>query len=216
MIAKVTGILESVGSDRALIALPSPGSGGIALEILLPAYTVARLHGSVGETVTLHTHTFLEGSAQGSSFIPRLAGFLSGEDRRFYGHFTTVKGIGNRKALRAMAMATSQIAGAIEDRDLTLLQSLPEIGKRTAETIVATLRGKVGEFVDVGERFASATQGRPAGRGNLSKDALTVLVQLGERRQDAAQWIDQVLASEDAPTDVQGLIAEVYRVKASG
>ncbi len=218
MIAKVTGTLESVAQDRAHIALPG---GGLTLEVLLPAYTVARLHGEIGRPTTLHTHTFLEGSAQGTSFIPRIAGFLGEADRRFYALFTTVKGIGNRKALRAMALATPQIAAAIEDRDLALLQSLPEIGKRTAETIVATLRGKAGEFVDTGARFAAATGGaggETSGGGgrSLAKDALTVLVQLGERRQDAAAWIDQVLSSDDPPTDVQGVIAEVYRVKASG
>src|SRR5690606_1694219 len=140
----------------------------------------------------------------------------------FYGLFTTVKGIGNRKALRAMAMATSQVAGAIEDRDLAMLQSLPEIGRRAAETIVATLRGKVEEVGEVGARVTAATtpgsdgKSPAAGGRGLAKEALTVLVQLGERRQDAAAWIDQVLAMEEAPKDVQGVIAEVYRVKASG
>lgn len=219
MIAKVTGTLESVGNDRALIALPG---GGISIEVLLPAFTVARLHGSVGESLTLHTIAFLEGSSQGSSFIPRLAGFASVEDREFYRAFTTVKGIGNRKALRAMAINTGSIAAAIEDRDLGVLQSLPEIGRRSAETIVATLRGKVGQFVDSGGRVAVGAGGRVTSNGggrtggSLSKEALTVLVQLGERRQDAAAWIDQVLAGDEPPTDVQGVIAEVYRIKATG
>ena len=218
MIAKVTGTLESVANDRALVALPG---GGLSVEVLLPAYTVARLHGSVGQVVTLHTHTFLEGSAQGSSFIPRLAGFASIEDRQFYGLFTTVKGIGNRKALRAMAMATPQIAGAIEERDLALLQSLPEIGRRTAETIVATLRGKVEAYVEVASRTpgaAGAAGGAKdgGGRARLARDALNVLVQLGERRQDAALWVDRVLSEDDPPTEVQAVIAAVYRVKATG
>ena len=80
--------------------------------------------------------------------IPRLAGFLSVEDRAFFELFTTCKGIGNRKALRAMSLDVGQLAGAISDRDIALLQTLPDIGRRTAETIIATLHGKVDRFLN--------------------------------------------------------------------
>ena len=218
MIAKIHGTLEAVSQDRALVQLPG---GGITLEVLLPAFTVARLHGASGETVELFTHTFLEGQAQGATLLPRIAGFTTLEDRQFYGLFITCKGIGHRRGLRAMSLATGQIAAAIEDRDLAILQSLPEIGKRTAETIVATLRGKAGPFVSAGAALAgrAGPDGTPADappRGSLAREALNVLVQLGERRQDAAAWIDQALDQDDPPTDAQGIISEVYRIKAGG
>ena len=101
----------------------------------------------MGQTLTLNTFHFIEMQGQGTTAIPRLAGFTTAQDRRFYELFTTVKGIGNKRALRAMALESAQIAAAIADRDLALLQSLPEIGRRTAETIVATLSGKVDAFV---------------------------------------------------------------------
>lgn len=215
MIAKVEGILDHVEPDRALVRL----GVGVTLEVLVPAYTASRLGGSLDQTVTLHTLAFFEAESQGATMVPRLAGFATVEDRQFYALFTTCKGIGRRRALRAMTLATHQIAAAIEDRDLALLQTLPEIGKRTAETVVATLRGKAGAFVDPRVAAASgggAAGGPEAGPGGLSREALNVLVQLGERRQDAAAWIDRVLSSDDAPGDVQGVIAEVYRIKAGG
>ena len=141
MIARIRGILEALEDGVALIG--DDGSDGIGLtyEVLLPGFVVGRLGGSISQPVTLHTLHFFESLNQGATLVPRLAGFMTAEDRRFFELFTTCKGIGNRKALRAMALSTEQIASGIADRDVALLQSLPEVGRRTAETIVATLHG---------------------------------------------------------------------------
>jgi Holliday junction DNA helicase RuvA len=215
VIARIQGILESVEGSVALVALP----GGLAYEVLVSAYTAARLGGSIGQPVKFETLHFVESQNQGSTLLPRLAGFLTAQDRQFFELFTTAKGIGNKRALRAMTLASDQIAAAIADRDLTLLQSLPEIGKRTAETIVATLHGKVDKFISAaayGENAATrgASTPPPTGARALAREALEVLLQLGENRVQALSWIDEVLRGEERPTDVQDLIARVYRIKA--
>ncbi|HEX7009635.1 MAG TPA: Holliday junction branch migration protein RuvA [Phycisphaeraceae bacterium] len=215
MIAKIEGLLEAVVDDRAIVKMP----GGLTLEVLLAVFTAARLHGSIGQPVTLHTLLFLEQQSQGLLILPRLAGFLTPEDRAFYQLFVTAKGIGYRRALRAMALPTAQLASAIADRDLALLQSLPEIGRRTAETIVVALKDKVDRFVSAAHYPPGAGAPADAGaagnsRGSLAREALEVLLQLGENRAQAVQWIDEALAQSDPPRDVQTLIAEVYRIKA--
>jgi Holliday junction DNA helicase RuvA len=212
MIVKLEGLLESIDADRACVRLPD----GLTYEVLLPAYTAARLTGSVGDVVTLHTLHYLESQAQGATIFPRLAGFISALDREFFELFVTCKGIGHRRALRAMTLSTAQIAGAIADRDLALLQSLPEVGKRTAETIAVTLKGKVDRFLDavpVGAGAGTTAEAPARVGGGLARDALNVLVQLGENRTQAVNWIDRALASDDAPNDVEALVAEVYRIK---
>lgn len=215
MIVKIEGLLESIEADRGRIRMPD----GLTYELLLPAYTAARLSGSIGQTVTLHTLHYLESSAQGATIYPRLAGFASAIDKQFFELFVTCKGIGHRKALRAMTLATHQIAGAIADRDLALLQSLPEVGKRTAETIAVSLKGKVDRFLDAvptGGRSVAADGTdieMSAVPGSLARDALGVLIQLGENRTQAVNWIDRALSKDDAPTDVEALVAEVYRIK---
>ena len=150
MIAKVEGILESLDGGSAFVRLGPAGSvssHGLTYEVLLPAYVTVRLGGSIGQQISLSTLHFIESQGQGTTMIPRLAGFLTVEDQQFFELFTTCKGIGNRRALRAMALETPQLAAAITDGDVALLQSLPEIGRRTADTIVATLRGKLDRFV---------------------------------------------------------------------
>ncbi len=215
MISRIDGILEAIEGERALVRL----GGGLTLEVLLPAFAASRL-GGLGQPVTLHTLTFFESHNQGATMLPRLAGFPSPQDRAFFELFTTCKGIGMRRALRAMALSPGQIAAAIADRDLATLQSLPEVGKRTAETIAVTLKGKVDRFVSEAAYPRDAAAGSGPGpdppRTPIAREALEVLLQLGEKRTDAMLWIDQALTDEQPPRDAQALVTAVYRLKAGG
>lgn len=214
MICRIQGVLESIDQGRAHI---TPVATGLSYEVLLPAFAAAKLGGSIDTEVTLHTHQFFEASGQGTNMTPRLAGFLSAEHRAFYELFTTVKGIGSRKALRALALDPAHVAAAIAERDVKTLQTLPEIGKRMAETIVATLHGKVDRFLS-GEpagRPASETGEPPVPSGAASREALEVLVQLGEARPQAARWIDEALTRNPGLDDPQAIITEALRIKAS-
>jgi len=213
MIARIEGVLETIAGSVLLVR----PAGGLVYEVMVSAYAAARLGGSIGQPVTLHTLHYLESQNQGASFQPRLAGFLTREDREFFELFTSVKGIGNRRALRSMTLASDQIASAIAERDLAILQTLPEIGRRLAETIVATLHGKVDRFISLSSPSAGgkpSSAASPAPR-TLTRDALDVLIQLGENRAQAMAWIDQALRDtpDDPPTDTQDLIARVYRLK---
>ena len=214
MIARIAGTLDAIEQDRAYVDLQH----GLVYEVLLPAFAATRLAASTGQPVTLHTFQFIEATSQGGTMFPRLAGFLNATDRRFFQLFVTCKGIGHRRALRAMVLDTNTIAAAIADRDAKLLQTMPEVGKKLAEGIVLNLRDKVDGFVSgaaypdqgvAGGDAPAATTG-----GTLARDALEVLLQLGENRTQAVQWIDRALAADDAPDDVQGLVAQVYRLRA--
>ena len=214
MIARITGVLDAIEQDRAYVDLQS----GLVYEVLLPAFAATRLAASTGQTVTLHTFQFIEATSQGSTMFPRLAGFLSAGDRRFFQLFVTCKGIGHRRALRAMVLDTTTIASAIADRDAKLLQTMPEVGKKLAEGIVLNLRDKVDGFVsdaaypDGGGKGGAAPTS--SGGGTLAREALEVLLQLGENRTQAVQWIDRALSGDPPPADVQQLVAEVYRLRA--
>lgn len=217
MIASITGKLVLATNESVHIDT----GNGLTYEVHVPAFVVTRLSQRVGEVVTLQTLHYLESHNQGSSFLPRLAGFLSDEDRDFFELFTTVKGIGNRKALRALAIDSGQIAMAIADRDTSFLQSLPEIGKRTAETIIASLHGKVDHFATAGAFVKSTGKDAKANDVNdtpstgMAREALEVLMQLGENRAQGVNWINIALANpDDRPRDVTALIERCFRIKA--
>ena len=173
MIARIAGILEAMDGGSAII---NAGSG-LWYEVLLPAFDHEYLTRKVGQPVTLYTIHYLEGDPSHGSQTPRLVGFLHEADRRFFRIFTTVKGIGIRKALRALCRPVGEVAGAIVAKDAKFLIALPEIGKRTAETIIAELSGKVDEFALSGRALPQGEE-----LSDAAKEAISALVQLGERR----------------------------------
>ncbi|RNC80625.1 MAG: hypothetical protein ED559_02120 [Phycisphaera sp.] len=213
MIDRLTGRLESIeGAEAVLVPEGSP----LAYAALLPAYLAERLAGSVGQEIRLHTHLILESQNQGATFTPRLIGFGSPTERAFFMLFTTVKGVGSRKALRAMAAEPAEIARAIAAHDTKTLTKLPEIGKRLAETVVAELSGKVEKYLSTDDLDrALAEAGSRAMGGTLdgeAKKAHAALLALGETPTDAEQMIRRALAMEPKPSSSDELIKAAYQV----
>src|SRR3989339_1050710 len=125
MIAKIEGKLVKLDTETALVQI-----GSITYQVMLPGYCVNILSGKIGQTVTFCTMEYYEGTLGGGNLIPRMVGFLSDAERDFFTRFTTVKGIGIKKGLRALSLPIADIADAIEDGDEKILQTLPSIGKK--------------------------------------------------------------------------------------
>jgi Holliday junction DNA helicase RuvA len=208
MIAQLVGTITEVLEDRVLLAV-----GGVGYEVLVPAGLINDMLKRLNLPETrLYTLQYLEGSAGMGNLVPRLIGFVSPADKEFFELFTSVDGIGNRKALRAMAAPPGEIARAVEARDTARLSELPEIGKRTAEKIIAALNGKLGKFAFPGAG-AAAGAARPA-LPQFAADALEVLVQLGERPGDAQEMIGRALKAKPNLSKTEDLLADVYRMRA--
>lgn len=206
MIARISGRLEEINGGTVVIDTGT----GIWYEVMVVACDIERLSRCLGQEIVLHTIHHIEGDPGRGSLVPRLVGFLSESDREFFRVFTTVKGIGARKALRALTRPIGEIAAAIQNKDPKFLIALPEIGKRTAETIIAELNGKVDEFAAAAPGEA-ASEIPPAG-----EEALAVLVQLGERRADAVAIIQRVLAVAPEAETAEDIIQHAYKLKAGG
>lgn len=209
MISRLSGTLASLDDGAAQVSC-----GDIGYEVLVPACDQMRLASRVGERIEFHTLHYLESQGQGASYVPRLIGFTSPADRAFFELFTTVKGIGNRRALRAMQLTPSVIAAAIAERDLDLLRTLPEVGRKTAETIVLELKDRVASFVR--EAPGSARGGAARGgarKDTLVDDAVLILTQLGESRLAARQLAERALTADPALTGPDALVTAALRLK---
>lgn len=206
MIARITGLVIEVSEGATVI-----DRGGIGYEVLLPGYAVGELAACRGQEVTLHTMQYLEGNATGGNMIPRLVGFLHPEDREFFARFISVKGIGIRKGLKALAEPVAAVARWIESGDAAGLSRLPGIGKRASETIIAELRGKL-------EAFAT---GATAGAGVESEQswneqqrlAIRILTEWGDGRSDAERWIERAGQLHQDLDGVEAWVEAAYRVK---
>jgi len=207
MIARLTGKLLEVAEAAALV----DGGGGLCYEALVPAFDVERLSRRIGQEVVLHTIHYVEGDPSHGVQTPRLLGFVAEADRDFFRVFTTVKGVGVRKALRALVRPVAEVAAAIQAKDAKFLIAMPEIGRRTAEQIIAELNGKVEDFA--GEAAAGVPE---AQMPESAAEAVAVLVQLGERRADAAALIERVLAVAPELDSPEAILQQAYRLRAGG
>ena len=213
MLDRIRGELRTVGDHAAIVVV-----GPLDYEVLVPSGDAARLRLSIGEPVEFVLLHYLESQANGAVFRPRLVGFTGETDRAFFELLTSVKGIGYRKALRALAMPIATVARAVAEKDVDTLRALPEIGKRTAETIVLDLSEKVEELMP---DLAGGLEGDPdevagdsaTGGSDAARDAILVLVQLGESRVIAADLVERARRADPELTESDALVAAALRLK---
>jgi Holliday junction DNA helicase RuvA len=204
MIARIEGKLVKLSSDSALVQV-----GAVSYEVMLAGYCVSALSDKIGTDIALCTMEYYEGTPAGGNLMPRMVGFLNTGERDFFTKFISVKGIGIKRGLRSLSMPIATIAAAIENGDDKTLTSLPEIGKRTAQQIIAELRGKMETFAIGAEVLRpSETRFKP-----FQAAALEILIAWGEKRSEAMELIE--LASDRHPdvNSAEELVPLVYRLK---
>jgi len=203
MIARIEGTLLTLDTETALVQV-----GAVAYEVMLPGYCISALSGQLGQDVTLCTMEYYEGTLGGGNLIPRMVGFLSDAERDFFSRFISVKGMGIKKGLRALQLPIANIADAIEGGDEKMLLSLPGVGKRMAQQIVAELKGKL-------EAFAlGAEPGKPQPKFQAFQgEALEILVAWGEKRNEAMELIELACHKHPDVTTAEALVPLVYRLK---
>ncbi|MFA5236171.1 MAG: Holliday junction branch migration protein RuvA [Bacilli bacterium] len=129
-----------------------------------------------------------------------LCGFRDLDDRDMFMKLITVKGIGPRTALGAMATTTAlDLVTAISANNITFLKKLPGIGAKAAAQIILDLKGQL----------AGGGKGNP----HQYEDVRNALKQLGFRVGE----IDRVLASiniinGDSETILKEALAQLRKV----
>ena len=208
MIVRITGTLVELDTETNTVVLELDN---VAYGIMVPGYAVSDLSEQLNRTVTLHCLQYFEGSATGGNLFPRLVGFPQPGDKLFFQRFISVKGIGIRKALRALARPLSDIAVGIETADVNMLSTLPEIGKRTAQQIIAELKGKMEDFAVEATHRAGVVR---KARSQIEQEAMEILIQLGERADQAENLIEHVMRNSDNIKTTDAIVQAVYRAKA--
>jgi Holliday junction DNA helicase RuvA len=204
MIARIEGKLVKLDTSSALVQV-----GSVGYEVMLPGYCVNALADKIGSDIALCTMEYYEGTPGGGNLIPRIVGFLSDGERDFFTKFTSVKGIGMKKALRSLSVPIAAIASAIEDGDDKILMSLDGIGKRMAQLIIAELRGKLQHFVTGAELPGPAQRGFKPHQA----EALEILIAWGEKRNEAIDLIELACKKHPDIKSAEELVPLVYRLK---
>lgn len=200
MISRIRGVLEKVDENRVEIR-----TGDLVYEILVPVYLEIKLRQKKNQPVELFVQHYLEGGQSGSTMIPRLVGFSNETEREFFTFLIKVPGLGAKKVLKSMIVPPSEIARAIESEDKVSLANLPGMGKRTADKIIATLKGKVATFAAGTESSASASW------GEMEEEAVMVLIQLSYKQSEAQALVRRIKKHEPELDGAEAIVKAVLK-----
>lgn len=158
---------------------------GIGYEIEAPMSTFYDLP-ATGETVMLHTHLVIREDAH------ILFGFVRDSDRSLFRALIKVNGVGAKLALTILSgLSVEQFHRCINESDAQSLVNLPGIGKKTAERLIIEMRDRLPK-TDLGDISQVSSNSFGVKPGNPKQEAVSALVALGYKPQDAGQMVRSV------------------------
>ncbi|MBF8268288.1 MAG: recombination protein RuvA domain [Dehalococcoidia bacterium] len=208
MINYLKGVIRRINREEGRVVVDVSGVG---YEVLLPYFVMRALQeGEREEGDEVELEIYYHASERQPR--PALIGFKKEYERSFFEKLLLVEGVGVNTAARALVFSVSTIARAIEEGDTGLLVQMPGIGKRTADKMVATLKGKVAEWALLkDEGYASVPP--PDVHADLKGEVMKVLVNLGYRRAEARERVEAAARASPAARDSQELLREVFRLE---
>jgi Holliday junction DNA helicase RuvA len=172
MIAKLTGILDHIGPDGAIVDV-----GGVGYLVFASSRTLGQLELGAVARLFIETHVREDHI--------HLYGFVDAAERDWFRLLTTVQGVGAKVALAILsAVAPNELTLAIVAQDRTTLARADGVGPKLAARIVNELRDKVGGLALVATN-AAAPIAPAANEHGATGDAVSALVNLGYRRVEA-------------------------------
>jgi Holliday junction DNA helicase RuvA len=177
MIASIEGIYRARNANRIVVEV-----GGVGLELLVPA-RVAETLGTAGSAIRLYTYLHVREDTLA------LYGFPDEEERQLFQKLIGVSGVGPKLALAVLSTTgAGELARIIYDGKSKALQTIPGVGKKTAERIVLELKDKI-EL----DRYLPAVAAAEAGIAReLFEEAVTALESIGLSRANAIKALERV------------------------
>ena len=186
MIGKISGTLAHRAPGEITVDV-----GGVGYQIFIPLSVFYRLP-EVGARVTLLIHTHLREDAL------QLFGFLEPEEKQVFLLLNSVAGIGPKLAVNILSgIPADGLARALKEGDQPRLLAIPGVGKKLAERMIVELRDKLLSFPAREVALGDGSQ--------LTRDAVSALVNLGYRRAEADRSVREIEQKGE------GTLAEVLK-----
>jgi Holliday junction DNA helicase RuvA len=178
MIAHLRGTLLRKSTQAVILE-----NSGVGYELHVPLSTFYALP-ETGHEVALHVHTHVRED------VLALFGFNSFLEKTLFLMLISVSGIGPKLAVNILSgIGPEEFLKSVAGADSLRLQSIPGVGKKTAERIVLELKEKAQK--SLGEvRFPEAAAAQPSDRG-MQEDAVSALVNLGYPAKVAKGAVDK-------------------------
>ena len=194
MIAKLNGVLDSMGADWAVVDV-----GGIGYLVYCSARTLHQLPGPGGSVVMLiETHVREDHI--------HLYGFADSLERDWFAILQAVQGVGARVALGILsALSPIEIMQAIAAQDAQPLTQASGVGAKLANRIVTELKDKAPSLAAV--PLSREIDAAPAtAESGAAADAVSALTNLGYRRVDAFSAVASAARNLGSEVEVEALI----------
>ncbi|MCL1870770.1 MAG: Holliday junction branch migration protein RuvA [Promicromonosporaceae bacterium] len=196
MIASLTGVVEHVALDRAVIDV-----GGVGYLVQATPGTLATLR--MGERARLFTTMVVREDSM------TLFGFADADERAVFETAQSVSGVGPRIALAVLAVHTPDaVRRAVHTQDVKALTRVPGIGPKVAQRILLELGGKL-SAPDAGGVSTGSTTGEAGAdqRGQV----VEALVSLGYSAKVAEDAVAAALKDSGAPVVTSADVAATLR-----
>jgi Holliday junction DNA helicase RuvA len=191
VIGYLKGQLKEAGLEAALILI-----NGVGYEVLGSQTLLADLVTRVNQEIEVWIYTHVREDAL------QLFGFASPDEKQLFLSLLKVNGVGPKSALNLLSGGSvNDIIGMIESEDAKGLSKLPKVGKKTAEQIILTLKGKL----VLTEKTSKATQ---LSLPKSASDIRSALINLGFKPNDVEKIIHHLPEGIDFEQGLrQGLAA---------
>ena len=171
-----------------------------------PAFIVLEAGGvGYGLYISLYTYTKIGEQKEGQLFVesvyirddnPKFYGFADEEERDLFRKLISVSGVGGGSALLMLSsLSATEIAGAINTANVTMLKSIKGIGDKTAQRIVVDLKGKMGKHEGGISQILTTSYNKN------KEEALMALVTLGFPKVSAEKAIEKAIKQQGMGTE---------------
>ena len=169
--------------------------GGVGYQVFIPLSTFYELP-ERGELLTLHIYTSIREN------VMELYGFLTFKEKEMFKLLLSVSKVGPKLSQNILSgISTDELTSALVTGDILKLNSIPGIGKKTAERMILELKDKV-------PKAQAAEQSVAALPSELLDDSLSALLNLGYKRASAERAVKR--AMNEAGHDAQ--LEDIIRI----
>ena len=186
MIAKITGIVDSIYEDTCIVDV-----NGVGYLVAASSKTLIRL--KKNETVSLLIETIVREDSIS------LFGFFDAWEKEWFNTLTKVQGVGAKVALAILsALSPAQLAQAVSAQDKSSFLRASGVGPKLAARLVTELKGKVvtpqtGDISLEDISTETTEEKTPVfNGGEIIEDIISALVNLGYQRIEAYQVASKV------------------------
>lgn len=169
---------------------------GVGYEVYCSLQTMAQISETLNKTISIWIYTHVRED------VIQLFGFQYREEKNLFLSLLKVNGVGPKMAIGILSGAPyDRLVDLIETADAKALSLLPRVGKKTAEQIILSLKGKL---VRVPEKSTE--------KSGIKQQVASALINLGFKPQLVDEYVSHLPKDSSVEESIRGGLAKLTQV----